>query len=227
MYETASRNDEPPLAGRPNVKPPAMNKYYKWPPALGIMLLLVGLTACMTPGKKEADTQDFPHQERYRAAGEKLAAQAQASLMQQVKKALQDGGPVHAIDYCHAAADSLTAAAGSQAGAQVTRIARRNRDPANGLATRAEKEAFATLEELAPRYDTSLVRAGAERVTFFKPIPLALNTCLKCHGTPQEDVAPETLAAIAERYPEDKALNFKLGELRGAWKISFPKVLGE
>lgn len=204
-----------------------MNQYVKWPYALVIMLLFAGLTACQSPRTGGADTQDFPHKERYRAAGEKLAAQAQASLMQQVKKALQEGGPVHAIDYCHVAADSLMAAAGRRAGAQVTRIARRNRNPANGLDTKAEKEAFATLEELAPRYDTSLVRAGAERVTFFKPIPLALNTCLKCHGTPQEEVALETLAAIAERYPEDKALNFKLGELRGAWKISFPKVLGE
>jgi hypothetical protein len=204
-----------------------MNRYFKRPYAAGIMLLLAGLTACQNPRTNGADGQDFPQKERYRAAGEKLAAQAQASLMQQVKKALREGGPVHAIDYCHAAADSLTAAAAKQAGARISRIAQRNRNPANGLETKAEKEAFAALAQLAPRYDTSLVRAGAKRVTFFKPIPLAMNTCLKCHGTPQKEVAPETLAAIAERYPEDKALNFKLGELRGAWKISFPKVLGE
>ena len=45
--------------------------------------------------------------------------------------------------------------------------------------------------------------------------------CLQCHGTPNQDIAPETLAAIQKLYPDDKATGFKLGDLRGLWRVTF------
>ncbi len=45
--------------------------------------------------------------------------------------------------------------------------------------------------------------------------------CLQCHGTPNQDIAPETLAAIQKLYPGDKATGFKLGDLRGLWRVTF------
>ncbi len=47
--------------------------------------------------------------------------------------------------------------------------------------------------------------------------------CLKCHGLPGKDIDANTLALLQKKYPEDKATGYKLGDLRGAWKISFSK----
>ena len=43
--------------------------------------------------------------------------------------------------------------------------------------------------------------------------------CLTCHG---ETLAPELAAAIAREYPNDQATGFKLGELRGAFRVVWP-----
>ena len=39
--------------------------------------------------------------------------------------------------------------------------------------------------------------------------------CTACHGSPDQ-ISPEVKAKLAELYPNDKAVNYKLGELRGA-----------
>jgi hypothetical protein len=41
-------------------------------------------------------------------------------------------------------------------------------------------------------------------------------------GEPGKDIEPENVAAIRRLYPQDEATGFKLGELRGAWRIDFP-----
>jgi len=50
-----------------------------------------------------------------------------------------------------------------------------------------------------------------------KAIPLAQKPCATCHGT---NVDPDLRAEILERYPEDKAVGFKPGEIRGAFTLS-------
>jgi hypothetical protein len=60
------------------------------------------------------------------------------------------------------------------------------------------------------------------KVTFFAPIVLNQPLCLKCHGEPGRDIRPEDLAIINRLYPQDQAKGFKLGELRGAWRVDFP-----
>jgi hypothetical protein len=57
---------------------------------------------------------------------------------------------------------------------------------------------------------------------FLAPIVLGNPLCLQCHGTPGKDIGPETLAAIKKIYPEDKAIGYQLGDLRGLWRITFP-----
>jgi hypothetical protein len=39
--------------------------------------------------------------------------------------------------------------------------------------------------------------------------------CTACHGTP-EQISPEVKAKLDQLYPNDKAVNYKPGELRGA-----------
>lgn len=43
--------------------------------------------------------------------------------------------------------------------------------------------------------------------------------CLTCHGA---DLAPDVQAAIAERYPDDRATGYRTGELRGVIWAELP-----
>jgi hypothetical protein len=66
---------------------------------------------------------------------------------------------------------------------------------------------------------TNLVPGQA---TFFAPIVLNNALCLNCHGEAGKDISAESLTLIRQHYPQDEATGFKLGDLRGAWRIDFP-----
>ena len=43
--------------------------------------------------------------------------------------------------------------------------------------------------------------------------------CTTCHG---ESISPGIASAIAERYPDDEATGFAVGDLRGVFWVEFP-----
>jgi cytochrome c551/c552 len=43
-------------------------------------------------------------------------------------------------------------------------------------------------------------------------------TCIKCHGG-KTDITESTQKMIAQKYPNDKAIGYQMGDLRGMWKI--------
>jgi hypothetical protein len=46
-------------------------------------------------------------------------------------------------------------------------------------------------------------------------MPIAMEAmCLTCHG-PEDTIAPEIAAVLAERYPADQATGYAVGDLRG------------
>ena len=62
--------------------------------------------------------------------------------------------------------------------------------------------------------------SSSDEIHFFKPILLQA-MCLNCHGSPGEHIQAPTLARIQQLYPNDRAVNFKEGDLRGVWHIIF------
>jgi hypothetical protein len=57
---------------------------------------------------------------------------------------------------------------------------------------------------------------------YFKPI-LLQTMCLNCHGSRDEQIQPATWQSIQQKYPADMAYNYKEGDLRGMWHITFLK----
>jgi hypothetical protein len=66
--------------------------------------------------------------------------------------------------------------------------------------------------------DTLIVSLG--KATYYKPILIGMPTCLKCHGS-EKEIDSKTLEIINDRYPNDLAKGYKMGDFRGAWKIEF------
>ena len=151
-----------------------------------------------------------------------IARELQMALGKRLKAALQEGGPVAGIEVCKDMAQPLTkeVAAGFKA-ATVSRTALRYRNPANAPDPRStavlrswERQLGREGTVLEPQVD------GAEgTVIVHRPI-LTAPLCLQCHGDP-ESFPPDLQQALSEAYPNDKAVGFAAGDLRGAFRIVF------
>ncbi len=157
-------------------------------------------------------------------AGPKIIAEAFGRLSAALAEAVAQGGPAGALGVCREQAPVIAESVGKEHGVTLRRAAIRFRNPKNA-ADESETAALATFAAAlaAQQVPQALTLADADGGTsFIAPILLANALCLQCHGTPGVDIAPGTLEAIRRLYPEDQATGFKLGDLRGLWRVSFP-----
>jgi mono/diheme cytochrome c family protein len=150
-----------------------------------------------------------------------LATELQQALGARLTAALGERGPVGAIEVCSLEAPEIAARLSTSSGAAVGRTSLRVRNPAN----EPDDEARTTLERFelawqrdasAPPEDFAVATDGSAR--YMRAIPTQ-PLCVTCHGPA---IAPELAAAIAERYPTDRATGFAPGSLRGAFLIEWP-----
>lgn len=187
--------------------------------ALGLAGLL--LTACE---KGPAVVADDPPQPDYAAVAQKLAQAAFAKLSGELAAAIAEGGAVKAIDVCSQRAMPITREISAAHGVEMQRLSHRPRNPLNSAAGRDLDviESFQTQlawgKPLSPAVDAPSDGAAVVRL----PILLSQPLCLTCHGAPGGDIEGPTLEAIRTRYPDDAAIGFKLGELRGIWRVEIP-----
>ena len=59
---------------------------------------------------------------------------------------------------------------------------------------------------------------GSKEFHFAKPIVMQA-MCVACHGS-SDQISPEVKAKLIELYPNDKAVNYQPGQLRGAVVLS-------
>ncbi|HSK01325.1 MAG TPA: DUF3365 domain-containing protein, partial [Kofleriaceae bacterium] len=126
-----------------------------------------------------------------------------------------------AIETCHREAPALTAAVARE-GATIGRATRKPRNPQNEAAG-WQADALAHFEQLAatgkPLAGQSFARTlDGGRVAYAEPLVIQ-ELCLACHGA---TLAPEVQAALAEKYPGDRATGYALGELRGVAWVELP-----
>jgi hypothetical protein len=167
--------------------------------------------------------------ERVVQRGRAIASETFSLLSSNLQAAIASGGVTNALPYCSLAASPLTASIADRHGVTLRRVADRARNP-KGKADATESAilqgyrfAIAQTNALQPVVTNLLEHS----VTFFAPIVLTNALCLKCHGRPGEDIPTEGLEVIRRLYPQDEAVGFRMGELRGAWRIDFPiRTLG-
>ena len=170
-------------------------------------------------------TTPVPVDERAVAArSAPVAAEFSAALQQQLRTAMENGGPLAALTVCQQVAPAIAQIQSRASGAEVRRVARRNRNP-TAMVSEALRPHYEALEQ-APTRDgrpaTRIWRSGAgdeARINYLSAIPMQEQPCAACHGTA---ISPEVAARIRELYPQDSAIGFSPGELRGALLISWP-----
>lgn len=156
------------------------------------------------------------------ALAEEAKAAVQAlggTLKGELEAAMKAGGPVEAMGICHTKAPEIAKAVSAEKGLQVSRVSLKNRNPVMGAANEWQTALLNDFEakKAAGTDPATLVHAevvGSE-FRFMKAIPTAA-VCLNCHGT---NLSPAVTAKLSELYPNDNAVGYKEGDLRGAFVV--------
>ncbi len=178
--------------------------------------------------ERESLSIEFRQSERLETQGREAAQMLFRHLMNRLEQAMADGGVVGAMNICQSDAQTLTgqtAEALNEKGiASIRRIGLRTRNPKNAQ-DGIDALVLRVFSKNWKRGDASslagqvvfLPQTGETR--YYHPVPVAAS-CLACHGS-NSDITPDVAHVLAELYPEDQAVNFAPGDLRGAIVVTF------
>lgn len=156
----------------------------------------------------------------YRERGLEIASITQTTMSTQLKKALEEGGVPNAVQYCNLAAYPIADSLSKIHNATIRRVTDKPRN-LNSAMTAHEQEIFNQFksqwkdnQQVAPIIE----QLQNSEVAFYAPIGIQA-LCTKCHGRLGETLTPGNYAAIQKLYPEDQAIGYAEGDLRGMWSI--------
>lgn len=167
--------------------------------------------------KKKIDNETYL---TYLKKGDEITNLAQATLLGNVSKAMQTGGPEYAVEFCNLKAFTLVDSLSNLNDCQISRVSDKNRNPDNTLKTKQEK---AIWEKMQVKTSIDTLVQEDQSLVYYKSIKIALPACLKCHGSVENDISPATLEKIRKLYPNDLATGYVLSDFRGMWKIQFKR----
>jgi hypothetical protein len=149
------------------------------------------------------------------------------SLRRTLDDHLATGGPTHAIAVCADTAQVMTEAIGKKNALAIRRVSDRWRNPLDepdgfersvltlfGVALRET-----TLTD-ASEHSEVVLEDGRRILRYMKPIRI-VGMCTACHGEPSR-MDPALREVIRDRYPDDRATGYAIGDLRGAVSIRVP-----
>jgi hypothetical protein len=182
--------------------------------SLFLVAITISCNKSLTPKEKEA----------YLVKGKEISKESFKTLSGKLKEQLQKGGVVHAIPFCNSEALPITKELSKKFNVSIKRTSNKIRNIKNNSTARELEvvEKFITLKEnnkeLAP-----IVEVGKnDKIHFYAPI-IMKNNCLVCHGTVGQEISVKNDSIIKLLYPNDKATNYKEGDVRGIWSITFDK----
>ena len=152
-----------------------------------------------------------------------LARDFMTDMKRELKAAIRGGRTVRAVSICRKTAPKLAARYSLPSGVQVGRTSERWRNPKN-RPDRWEQEGLAILEKRRLQGETlagmeywqEVEVEGKRSFRYLRAIPTG-SLCLRCHG---ENIRSSLRKDLLKKYPEDQAVGFRLGELRGAFTIT-------
>ena len=142
------------------------------------------------------------------------------AVLTELREALSRGGPDTAIRSCHLDATFVSQRIGREEGIAAGRTSDRLRNPTNAPRPWAAPFVRANAGQQAKKVDGFVVDLG-DRIGVLRPIAERA-MCDGCHG-PADKLTPGVLAVLSDRYPVDRAVGFREGEIRGWFWVEMPK----
>lgn len=176
---------------------------------LRLIILLLPMASTAT------DTEDA-----LLAEARSLTDEFTASLKPQLKEALQTQGPAGAIAICAETAPKLADSLSYTSGWTVKRVSLKARNASRAIPDPWETQRLREFETMAASSSTTKILEHGElvgnrfrylRAQAVEPV------CLICHG---RELSPEVAQAIDSYYPDDAAIGYDTGHVRGAISLS-------
>ncbi len=155
------------------------------------------------------------------AQADRAIGALQAALLEALTAELERGGPERAVRVCRDAAQGIASKVREAEGIGLGRTSHRLRNPRNAPPAWAREVVEAHAGMRAGEAAARVFDLG-DRVGVLRPIPM-VGFCAACHGPP-ETIAPEVQAVLSGAYPEDRAVGFAPGDLRGWFWAEVPKA---
>lgn len=161
------------------------------------------------------------------AAAQQIGEGASTALIQklgsQVKGIMQKDGPVEAVNFCSKNAISLTHEVSKAHGVKMKRVTLQQRNPLNRPTPEEIEIMNAWMSGMAKaQQPTAVLTKVPTGFTYYKPLVINNDACLKCHGT--VDSTTPLGQALKAAYPNDRAIGYKMGDLRGMIVVDIPTV---
>lgn len=178
------------------------------------VLIIFGLISGCSENKIEVSENQIAGM---RATAVEFMKDLKSILINQIRT----NGMLSAVSACSDTAQILTNNFGVQKGVYVKRVSLKNRN-VNNAPDDFEKRVLNkfTLMQLNNELNddseyAEIVEEGEFKyLRYLKPI-LVQAECLNCHGS-ENDISPEVEQLINQEYPNDNAVGYKIGDLRGA-----------
>ncbi len=186
--------------------------------------ILFSMVACENKSPKKTTTTPQGESTAYLEKGKEIAGATFTALSGKLQAAMKEGGVSKAIEYCNLAAFPLVDSLSKVHHADIRRTSLKVRNPKDAP-TAEEKTILETYEKSARAGGTLkpiVSEVDEQTVAFYAPIKVN-SLCLQCHGIEGETLTEDNLALIRQFYPDDKAIGYTDGDLRGMWSIRFEK----
>ena len=183
-----------------------------------LTLFALGLTA-ITPQLYAADyTAEV-------AASRETSQEFMQTLKKELQAAMQEGGPVNAVSVCNLTAPAIASTYSIRNGWDVGRTSLKVRNPGNApdaweravLVSFEERKRAGEDPAMMEFYEV-VDEDGSQELRYMKAIPTA-PLCLACHGQQLDSIVKKRIETL---YPQDQALGYKEGDIRGAFSITQP-----
>ncbi len=186
------------------------------------LLILILIISC---GEKNQEVQITENQKKeMRENASDFMGQLKSILIKQIKSE----GTLSAVAVCSDTAQVLTNNFGLKKGVYIKRVSFKNRNKhsvPDEFEARILKEFEQIKKEGKLNSDTEhfeiIIENDYQYLRYMKPIKIGA-ACLKCHGN-EEKISTEVKELIVKKYPDDKAVGYKNGDLRGA--VSIKKLI--
>lgn len=189
----------------------------------GAVRIAAALAATAVPGiAGDPMAGDSERVREARAMSGKLGGELRAQL----EAAMKAGGPASALAVCKMVVPGIGAVLSGSYGGKVGRTSLKVRNASNapdafelGVLERFVSEASKGADVMALEHSEVVEESGRREFRYMKAIPMADKPCAACHGTA---VQADLLDSIRALYPEDQAIGFLPGEIRGAFTLRKP-----
>jgi len=155
----------------------------------------------------------------------RVSAQLLGQVRGELVKELERTGPIRAIVVCKYSVPEITSNISRQTGMRVTRVALRPRNRALGEPDPWEQKVLLDFEKRlangerveALEFFEKVDEPAGRAFRYMKAIPMT-QPCLACHG-PAKTLSEGIRAQLAAEYPNDKAVEYEVGQVRGGVSV--------